>query len=369
MNWLFEHKKIALFFLGIVLLGAVVWGAAGKRESSFTASVEDTLLPSSNSSLKKREEIPLTKILTTDYHVFQTFNNCAPAALSMALSYYGINAGQETLAADLRPYNNLTGKNDDKSTPPDELAKKAEEYGLIPYFRAHGSIKLIQQFIAHDMPVVMRTLLYADKDFAHYRVVKGYDDITKEIIQDDSFEGKNLRYSYDDFLDLWQPFNYGYLVLVPSGKRGVAENILGEELDPALAWEKALERARFEIDANPSDLDARFNLVTALYYTGDYTGATNVFETIEDQLPMHTLWYQIEPIQAYFELGNYERVFELSEKIFSDGNIAFSELYLLRGKSYLAQGNTALAKQEFEKAVLYNKNYTAAAEALLTVGS
>ena len=66
--------------------------------------------------------LPSQKILPNDYHVFQTFNNCGPAALSMELSYYGINISQQELVQDLRPYQNPQGDNDDKSVTLDELA-------------------------------------------------------------------------------------------------------------------------------------------------------------------------------------------------------------------------------------------------------
>ena len=129
--------------------------------------------------------LPTRKLLRNDYHVFQTFNNCAPAALSMVLSYYGIWKSQETLADELRPYHNRRGINDDKSTPPQELAEKSQEYGLVAYYRPNGTIELIKRFIANSLPVIVRTRLDVEHDYAHYRVIKGYNDIARQIIQDD----------------------------------------------------------------------------------------------------------------------------------------------------------------------------------------
>lgn len=315
----------------------------------------------------KEAPLPKTKILSTTYHTFQTFNNCAPAGLSIALSYYGIYKSQEVLAADLRPYNNPRGINDDKSTTPDELGAKAQEYGLTPYFRANGNINLLKRLVASGFPVLMRTLLEADKDFAHYRVVKGYDDTTEEIVQDDSYQGKNIRYSYDEFLKLWKPFGYEYLVLVPENKIAVVEAILGEEVNAKVSWQNAIRTAQGELAQNSGDTLARFNLSVALYYAGRYEEATKEFEKVEYVLPRLMTWYQIEPIRAYAALGNAGRVFELSDRILNDKNPAFSELYILRGQMYVAEGNLAAAKAEFEKAVLYNKNLEAAKEALASV--
>ncbi|MCR4326057.1 MAG: C39 family peptidase [Candidatus Roizmanbacteria bacterium] len=302
--------------------------------------------------------LPQQKILSNDYHIFQTFNNCGPAALSMALSYYGIVQSQAVLGEALRPYQHPLGDNDDKSVTLEELARKSTEYNLIPYHRANGSIKLLKQFIAADMPVVTRTWLGVDNDIGHYRVVKGYDAVTGEIIQDDSLQGANLRYSYDDFLAMWEKFNYEYVVLVPPEKDNRARAILGNNVHAEWAWAQAKLQAQEKLDSNPNDTYARFNLSVAMYHTQDYEGAIREFEEVETQLPWRTLWYQTEPIEAYFAVGNYTKVFEVTDTVLNNHNRAFSELYVLRGKAYEQLGDNEAAQAEFEKARQYNIHLT-----------
>lgn len=309
---------------------------------------------------------PITtqKTLPNGTHTFQTFNNCGPAALSMTLSYYGISVSQQTLGQQLRPYQNPQGDNDDKSVTLEEVANKAKEYGFITYRRPNGTIEQIEQFIAHDMPVVARTWLKIDDDIGHFRVVKGYDQTTQELIQDDSLQGKDLRYSYDEFNAIWKKFNYEFLAVVPAEKQHLAEQILGPYIDEQFAWKQAVELSRQELEANPNDIDARFNLSVALYNIGEYQQSVIEFEKIESRLPSRTLWYQIEPIEAYFELGQDERVFQITDQILNNHNRAFSELYYLRGRIYQKQGNIHLARQEYEKAVFYNVNFQPAKQAL-----
>jgi len=278
----------------------------------------------------------------------------------MALSYYGINKSQQELGQDLRPYQNPFGNNDDKSVTLDELAEKATEYNLVPFHRPNGTIELIKQFIAYDIPVTTRTRLTENDDIGHYRVVKGYDDTTAEFIQDDSMQGHNLRYSYSRFRSLWLMFNYEYLVLVPQDKEQIARIILGEDADLNTSWKKAVDKSQKELESNPDNIYARFNLSVALYHNGDFKNAVSEYETVENKLPFRTLWYQIEPIQAYFVLGDYQKVFDLSNKIFNYQNKAFSELYIMRGEIFKKQGNIKDAKREFEKAVFYNKNLKSA---------
>jgi len=271
----------------------------------------------------------------------------------MALSYFGINESQQKLGNELRPYQNPQGDNDDKSVTLDELAGKAKEYGLLTYHRPAGDIGQMKLFISYDMPVIARTWLKQGDDIGHYRLVRGYDDNLGQIIQDDSLQGANLKYTYEDFLKLWQGFNYEYLVLVPKEKRAVAEAILGESLDEKVAWEEALTTARRELVQDPDNIFTKFNLSVAYYYLGDFQRSVETFESVEGRLPFRMLWYQIEPILAYQKLKNYTRVFQLTDKILNTYNRAFSELYQIRGEIYQELGKVDLAEAEFGKARFY----------------
>lgn len=291
-------------------------------------------------------------------HVFQTFNNCGPATLSMALSYADIQKDQAELGNILRPYQITGGDNDDKSVTLQEVADQAKTYGLNTYLRPNGTPEKLKQFISNDIPVITRTLLKPDEDIGHYRVIRGYDDATNEFIQDDSLQGKNLRYSYDEFNALWQPFNYEYLVLIPHDKKELAERILGDELDEITAWSNAKIRINDEMQYDPENIHLLFALSRIYYYLGDFQKSVEYYNLVEDTMSFRTLWYQIEPLLAIYETGDYERVISISEKILNNQNRAYSELYLLRGKIFQEQGNIDAAKTEFDKALLYNNGFT-----------
>lgn len=309
-------------------------------------------------------QIPDSYIIPQQLHVYQSFNNCGPATLSMALSYWGINVSQAELGNILRPYQVAGGDNDDKSVTLQEVADHAQSLGLNSYLRPNGTPEKLQALIAQDIPIVARTWLGASEDIGHYRVVRGYDKSSNSFIQDDSLQGENLSYTYDDFNTIWQPFNYEYLVIVPDEKKEAVEAILGEELDERTAWENALSRIEGEIAENPGNWHLTFAKSRIYYYLGEYDKSVEEFEKVESRLSFRTLWYQIEPIRAYFELGNYDRVFEITNRILNNQNRAFSELYYIRGQIFLKQGDIEGARSEFESALLYKHNYTPAQEAL-----
>lgn len=356
-------KYILPFIAAVVLLNSLNF-IAKKTSAPVSPALPAIISPTPQIILQTS---PISKILENDYHVFQTFNNCGPAALSMVLSYYDLNVGQEELGRGLRPYQNPQGDNDDKSVTLEELGEKAKDFGFIPYHRPNGNIELIKMFITYDLPIVTRTLTNINEDIGHYRVVKGYNDAIQQIIQDDSLQNKNLWFSYEDFSSLWKRFNFEYLVLVPKDKQQTVEMILGENRDEKIAWKKALRQAQGELSENENDIYARFNLSVALFNIEDYQKSVEEFEKVQYQLPFRTLWYQIEPIKAYYELGNYQKVFELTDRILNNWNRAFSELYFIRGQIYLKQGDPEAARQEFEKAIFYKYNYLPAQKALINL--
>jgi tetratricopeptide (TPR) repeat protein len=316
--------------------------------------------------------LPIKVLLNDNYYIGQSFNNCGPAALSMDLSFYGVDVSQEALADILRPDHNETGTNDEKSTPPEDLAAQAEQYdGLIAYYRPAGNIDLLKKLVAAGFPVMVRTLYKPTDMVAHYRVIKGYDDTTGDIIDEDGFQGPNVHYTYNDFLSLWKYYNYEYIVLTPPSKQAQLEAILGSEVSSQSSWQLAAQNAEADIAYDSSDVLATFNLSVADYYLGDYADSVKEFEAAQatGQLPPDMLWYQIEPIESYYELGQYDKVFSLSQGVFDQGDIAVPELYVLRGQSYEKQGNTTAAKAQFELALQYNKNLQSAKDALAALGS
>jgi hypothetical protein len=311
--------------------------------------------------------LPESKILEDGYYVSQTFNNCGPSALSMDLSYYGVHVSQEVLADDLRPTHNETGKNDDKSTTPEELVAEAQKYGFTAYYRPNGSIQLLKDFIANGIPVITRTLFIPTEDFGHYRVIKGYNDATGEITDEDGFQGPEVHYSYANFMSLWQEYNYEYIVLVPPGKEQLVQSIIGSDMNSTTAWANAASVAESQITQNTSassTIEATFNLSVAEYYLGNYPKSVQEYEVVAPKLPINTLWYQMEPIKSYYELGDYNTVFSLANSIVNNGDPVYPELYELEGQAYEKEGDTVNAKAMFEKALLYNKNLVSAQDAL-----
>lgn len=357
-----------IFFAVFLVAGFLLFGRFGNSINQVKQTVQKVSgvkeLVSETPTPVALKQIPTSYFLPQSNFISQTYNNCGPASLSMVMSMLGKSVSQDELASKMRPFNNPYGGVDDKSIFAEEFVKYAQEYGFESLERPNGDTEILKQFVVNDIPVVVRTMLNDHEDIGHFRIVRGYDDNRGVLIQDDSYQGPGLEYSYEEFDKLWQPFNYGYILVYPPAKQDIVDRILGEEKDPKVAYQNSISRAEQELQQNPGSIYSTFNLSTANFYLGNYQKSAEYYESVAGQLPPRMFWYQTEPIENYLALKNYNQVIELSDQTLQSGNQAYSELYFFKGKAYLEQGNKDAARQEFENAVYYNSNFSKAKDEL-----
>lgn len=363
-------KKIIILICTVLIIGGVVYAIikrnppielkfvqeVGERSEKLEmgSEINEVGIEKNGIVIKKSGN---SALLENPKHIYQTFNNCGPATLSMMLSWYGQDVSQKELGDKMRPFQNPEGDNDDKTIFTYEFVDWAKKYGFESIGLVNGDIELLKTFTTNGIPVVVKTWLHVNDDIGHFRIVRGFDESKKVIIQDDSFEGPNKKISYFNFLSMWQPFNYAYIIVYTKDQEDLVAAIIGEEIDEKVAWSNALRKAKKESELDPVNVYPYFNMSTSYYHLQDYENSVVAFEKVENRLPRRMLWYQIEPIQAYIELGNYARVFQIADSILANGNRAFSELYQLKGEIYLVQGDEDSARKQFELAVAYNEYF------------
>lgn len=353
---------IVFFIVSVLTLSAVHFGI--ERSSNENKVPTDFISMEAPSPTPTMQQIPESYFLKNGIYAGQSFNNCGPASLSMAMSFFGKNVTQADIASRLRPYNNPAGGVDDKAVLADELVQEAKANGLGAVALPNGNPDLVRRFLANDISVILRTWLNPDEDIGHYRVLTGYDMAQKNFYANDSYHGPNITLPEDSLLEMWQPFNYGYILVYPKEKELLVRDLIGEDTEVQKAWENSLKRAEQELSQDPNNAYALFNKSVALYHLGEYEEAVKAYEDSSSGLPPRMLWYQLEPIYAYQKTGQDDKALELSDRILSNGNAAYSELYQIKGEIYLARGEREQARREFEKAVLYNKNFAPARQAL-----
>lgn len=297
----------------------------------------------------------------------QGINNCGPATLTMYLRFYGWQGTQDDVAGVVHP-NKL-----DKNVRWDELVYyvKTNAGWLDALFRVGGTTDGLKRFVANGYPVVIETG-YELAEFGwvgHYLLITGYDDEQGVFVVQDATAGANQKVPYEKIDRYWQQFNRLYIVVFPPRDLDRINALLGEEADEANNRENALEAARAEVEKAPDNPFAYFNLGSNLNYFDRYQEAAEAFDKARELgLPKRMLFYQFGPYRAYFNLGRYQDVIDLSTFTL-DYRPDLEESYFWRAWAEYMLGKRNEAVIDFRKSLQVNPTFNDARVALESIGA
>jgi hypothetical protein len=309
-------------------------------------------------------------------HEYQQFNNCGPANLAMALSYWGWQGDQGDTAAFLRP-----GEYDKNVMPAEMVTFVEENTDLKAVARVGGDLETIKRFIAAGFPVLIEKGYDPEHDdwMGHYLTLNAYDDAQSLFTAQDSLIMPDFPLPYQTVEERWRDFDYVYLVIYPPEREAEVMAILGPQADETQNHQAAAELASQETTTlSGRDLYfAWFNLGSNLVALEDYAGAAQAFDSAfavyptipEGERPWRVMWYRIEPYAAYYHTGRYQDVVNLANNtFFALGEYTLEESFYWRGLANQALGDLNVATFDLRKALELNPNFTPAREALGELG-
>lgn len=319
---------------------------------------------------------PLDLSLPTDARLYgftyvrQGWNNCGPANVTMALSYFGWRESQDYAAGLLKP------DREDKNVSPYELVGFVNENtGVRAATRIGGDIDTIKRLLANNFPVIVETG-YTPEGYdwiGHYKTVVGYDDNLQSFYVYDSYlgsgaAGEGMSISYSDLDRNWQAFNRVFIVLYEQQNEGRVVELLGELADPLKAAENALLIAQQEARRDPQNEFAWFNMGSALVRLERYEEAAAAYDRA-NQIGLHfrMAWYQFGQFEAYFNVGRYDDVMSIVSYNLNNGGQYVEETFYWQGRVYQARGEQQQAAAAFNRALAMNPGFTAAQQALNTL--
>jgi tetratricopeptide (TPR) repeat protein len=283
------------------------------------------------------------------------------------LSFYGWTRTQDFAASILRP------NPEDKNVSPHELVDFVnEQTDVMALQRIGGDLDVLRTLVANEFPVIVEVggnLFEAYEWIGHYLTVAGYDDQQGAFYVYDSFLGGENGGSriepYYSLDETWKAFNRTFIVIYEPWREALLMEILGDLADADHAAEIAFEVAQQSARADRDDAFAWFNMGTALTRLGRYEEAAAAFDqATRAGMPWRTMWYQFEPFEAYFNIGDYDSVLLYVENNLNNGGIYVEETHYWRGRVFEAQGRTAEARSAFREALRRNRNFEAAEVAL-----
>jgi len=322
---------------------------------------------------------PIPKSVQLDgvQHEYQTWNNCGPATLGMALSYWGWEGDQRPIAAFTKPNSR------DKNVMPYELAAYVEEETLfMAAVRTGGDIELLKRFLAAGLPVIVEKG-FEGPDFegwmGHYVLVTGYSDQDQIFTLQDSYYGPDQVMDYTDLESYWRAFNFTYLVVYPAERKVELTAILGPQSDEEYNFTYGAQKASDDIYAfaGRDRFFAWFNRGTNLVQLQDYAGAAAVYDeafalypTIpEKERPWRMMWYQTGPYRAYYYAGRYQDVINLSATTLDAmSEPVLEESYYWRALARQALGDNKGAIKDLRLALKYHPGFEPALTKLQQLG-
>jgi tetratricopeptide (TPR) repeat protein len=248
----------------------------------------------------------------------QDINGCGPATLSMYLRYYGWEGNQHDIDEIIKP------ERADRNVNIEELDYYVRVYAgwLNVLYRVGGEIETLKALVASGIPVMIEEgdelaeqyWPTDDKWAGHFLLLTGYDDSQGVFYAQDSFRQADRLVSYEKTDQRWKPFNRVYLVIFLPHQEDTVREILGADWDIDANRQKALEMAQSEIDVNPEDSLAWFNLGTNLIYFERYQEAAEAYDQARIHgLPQRMLRYQFGPYHAYFHTNRYEDLLAIAD--------------------------------------------------------
>ncbi|NKQ34837.1 MAG: hypothetical protein HF973_04385 [Chloroflexi bacterium] len=308
----------------------------------------------------------------------QGFNNCGPANLTINLNFYGNPTTQAEAAAWLKP------NREDRNVSPWQMVDYVNERTpLRAFFGAGGDMELLKRLIAAGYPVVVEKGYEIPTQgwLGHYLTIFGYDDETGETVSMDTnlgpWDGSGRYDKYEELEYYRGQFNYNFFLVYPPEKEEEVYAILGPEMiDTQMMWQNAAANAQAEIEADPANAFAWFNLGTSLTRLGEMTGEAEFYQNgaaAFDQafilgLPPRILWYQYRPYIAYMKVGRYQDMIDLADAILeSQGGRNVEETYLYQGHALVLQGDGPGAVIAYQQALRLNENFYPAQIALNSI--
>lgn len=221
-------------------------------------------------------------------HVWQSINNCGPAAVVMALSTMGVSASQEVARLALRGPDERRGMG---PAPVDPWVQK--EFGLRSMWRSNGTNALMKALVSNGFaPMVTQWLEDPWRSrIAHWRTVLGYDDTRGIFYANDPMLGARVALRYDWFGQNWQPFSYRYMVVYRPENEPLLRAIVGEDWSERHMRQRLYERARAEAQAQGTSA-AWLAYGEAAYQYGMFEEAVAAFDkglTLGSAVGVYTL--------------------------------------------------------------------------------
>ena len=207
-------------------------------------------------------------------HVWQSLNNCGPAAVVMALSTLGVDESQEVARLALR------GEDVRRGMGPGPVGPWVQErFDLRMAWKNNGTNAVLKALVSNGFAPMVTQWMQDPwiSRISHWRTVRGYDDARGVFLVNDPMLGRDVPLSYDWFGRNWQPFSYRYMVLYRPSDEPLLRAVIGAQWDDGTMRRSFYERMKAEAAAQGTSA-AWLAFGEAAYQYGMFAEAVEAIE-------------------------------------------------------------------------------------------
>lgn len=261
----------------------------------------------------------------------QTWNNCAPASLSMILSFYQIDISQQFIESRIKSNKN------DVHISTEELQDFMLSHNYHLHIEDGLSVLDIIEVINENKPVMVPIWYKRSEDdqMGHYIVITGYDDSRKIFYIKDPLDGEREYIPYEEFDHLWKVFNR--TILIPDVTAG------------------SYNFENREVVQEPYDFFDWYNLgVESMDHPETALGYFRKALVLE--YPERFYWYNTKIFKTLFDTRNYRDIIHLSNETLRTC-LAIEEIWYWRAKALYALSMYDEAHISIDNALKYRDSY------------
>jgi tetratricopeptide (TPR) repeat protein len=356
------------------------WPVSGALETTVTPAATATSEANHVAPTATAWPVPAAARMSGFTHVYQEWNNCGPATMVMALTYFGRVHSQRDTAQVLRP------NQEDRNVTPQEMAAFVNSQdGLRSIARVNGDLNLLKRLLANNIPVIIEIGFDPPGEYqwlgwyGHYLLPVAYDDASSQVWVYDSWLGTseipqtnadpNGRVlTYDELESIGRNLTAPTSFSMNPNKRHWSMNYWARRSMTRPCGKPvwtALSRRR----QDEGNAFYWFNLGTTYNALGQFDKAALAFDQARAiGLPWRMLWYQFGPYEAYYQTGRFDDIVLLADSTLQDRPY-FEESFYYLGLAQAGLGDYTSARENLEKARAFNPNFAEAAQALTELAS
>ena len=357
---------------------------------TITPTLQATLAPNEPTPTATVSPTPLpqTVLLKGVIPEPQQWNNCGPATLSMALSFYQWKGTQTDIAPILKP-----NKRDKNVMPYEMVDFVNNNTSLRALSRIGGDLNTLKSLLSAGFPVIVEKGFepanLSEGWMGHYNLVIGYDDTAQQFTTQDSYllisqkdwqKFPGFKITYADVEANWRAFDFVFIVVYPPDKENDVLNALGPLMDESTAYRAAYNRAVAETVSLTGVRDryfAWYNVGSSSVALQDYVGAATAYDMAfnsmpsipEKQRPWRMLWYQTGPYYAYYYAGRYQDVITLAgQTLDAMSEPILEESFYWRAQAELALGDQTAAVDDLHQSLVVHAGFGPSLALLSQIG-